>query len=59
MVCLCQYSFVHVCVFVCERDIEIKGVQFSTVTQLCPTLCDPTNPVNILVIKNDFKILIW
>ena len=26
-----------------QRDMNISSVQFSSVTQLCPTLCDPMN----------------
>ena len=28
---------------VIHADIHISSVQFSSVTQLCPTLCDPMN----------------
>ena len=27
----------------CSASLIISSVQFSSVTQLCPTLCDPTN----------------
>ena len=28
---------------VCEKNCEIENIQFSSVAQLCPTLCNPMN----------------
>ena len=32
-----------VCMILFDKDKNIKRVQFSSVTQSCPTLCDPMN----------------
>ena len=43
-VCVCVYIYIYICLYIyIYIYIYISSVQFSSVAQSCPTLCDPMN----------------